>query len=175
MLNRKCFFVALLVSIIIPFYVYAEETPSREYRETPTIPYGGPQYYVYLGANRELQIDVQVWGKIAKPGLYSVPKTTDIIGLISFAGGPADGADLKKVKIIRNNPKSQIIKVDLKKYLNSGDISKLPLLKPGDMIIIPESPSYTFFPKFLQFFSVASQTASIITAYVSMYYLIYKR
>jgi hypothetical protein len=174
MLNRKCFLIVLFVSIIIPFYTYAEEAPNRDYRETPTIPYGGPQYYVYLGANRELQIDVQVWGKIAKPGLYSVPKTTDIIGLISFAGGPADGADLKKVKIIRNNPTAQIIKVDLKKYLNNGDISKLPLLKPGDMIVIPESPSYTFFPKFLQFFAVAAQTASIITAYVSVYYLIKK-
>lgn len=165
----------LLLNTIIPFYTYAEETtPSRDYRETPTIPYGGPQYYVYLGANRELQIDVQIWGKIAKPGLYSVPKTTDIIGLISFAGGPVDGADLKKVKIIRNNPTAQIIKADVKKYLNNGDMSKFPLLKPGDMIFIPESPSYSLFPKFLQFFALVAQTSSIITAYVSVYYLIRK-
>jgi len=166
--------MVLLVSIIIPVYTYAEETPSKEYRETPTIPYGGPQYNVYLDANRELQIDVQIWGKIVKPGRYSVSKTTDIIGLISFAGGPTDGADLKKVKVLRNNPKVQVIKVDLGKYLNNGDISKLPLLKPGDMIIIPESPSYTFFPKFLQCFALAAQTASIVTAYVTMYYLIKK-
>lgn len=166
--SRSFIKISVLFFIILPIVINAQVSEFKEYRETPTIPYGGAQHYLYLGADRELQITVQIWGKICKPGLYSIPKTTDIIGLISFAGGPDDGANLSKVKIVRNNPQPQVLTVNVKKYLNSGKLSDLPLLKPGDTIIISESPSNKIFPGFLQVLSVASQAAAII----SMYYII---
>lgn len=162
LLLKRTFPVIIFISISL----YAQSSDNRDYKETPTIPYGGAQYYTYLGANRELQISVQVWGKISKPGLYSVPKITDIVGLISFAGGPSDGANLKKIKIVRSTPQSEIIHVDVKKYLDTGNSSIIPLLKPGDIVIIPEKPFRNVFPSFLQFLGVTSQVAGIITSYL---------
>lgn len=56
----------------------------------------------YLGEQNELLIKVNIWGFVKKPGQYLVPTDTDLISLISYAGGPLDEAKLKKVKIIRN-------------------------------------------------------------------------
>jgi len=59
----------------------------------------GAQYF--LGQQDELLIKVNIWGFVRKPGQYLVPKDTDLISLISFAGGPLEQAKIKKVKIIR--------------------------------------------------------------------------
>src|SRR5574341_717354 len=55
----------------------------------------------YLGDQNELLIKVNIWGFVRRPGQYMVPKDTDLISLISFAGGPLEQARVKKVKIIR--------------------------------------------------------------------------
>jgi polysaccharide export outer membrane protein len=59
----------------------------------------GAQYF--LGEQDELLIKVNIWGFVRKPGQYMVPKDTDLISLISFAGGPLEQAKINKVKIIR--------------------------------------------------------------------------
>ena len=56
----------------------------------------------YLGDKDQLLIKVNIWGFVQKPGQYFVPTDTDLISLISFAGGPREEAKLKKVKLIRN-------------------------------------------------------------------------
>jgi hypothetical protein len=59
----------------------------------------GAQYY--LGQADELLIRVNIWGFVQKPGQYMVPKDTDLISLISFAGGPLEQAKMKSIKLIR--------------------------------------------------------------------------
>lgn len=56
----------------------------------------------YLGDQDELLIKVNIWGFVQKPGQYMVPNGTDLISLISFAGGPREQAKLKSIKVIRN-------------------------------------------------------------------------
>lgn len=56
----------------------------------------------YLGEQDELLIKVNIWGFVQKPGQYMVPNGTDLISLISFAGGPKEQAKLKNIKVIRN-------------------------------------------------------------------------
>src|SRR5574341_949739 len=57
----------------------------------------------YLGDQNEVLIKVNIWGYGRRPGQYMVPKDTDLISLISFAGGPLDQARMKKIKIIRSS------------------------------------------------------------------------
>lgn len=56
----------------------------------------------YLGEQDELLMRVNIWGFVLRPGQYMVPKDTDLISLISFAGGPREEAKIKKVKVIRS-------------------------------------------------------------------------
>ena len=92
------------------------------------------------GQELKLKLKVNIWGQVRSPGEYIVEDGTNIIGLISLAGGPTDYANLKKVKIIRHvDGKKQIIKIDIKKFVDSPETMKIPELKPGDVVIVPKS------------------------------------
>jgi len=114
------------------------------------------QYYLRLGAEDELQFHVHIWGQVRNPGLYLVSDGTDVIGLISLAGGPTDGAKLERTRLVRTAPGQEgIIEVDLKLYTNSGDYSGIPILEPGDTILVPA----TFWQGVVRFGTVLSVVA----------------
>lgn len=104
----------------------------------------GAQYY--LGTDDQLLIKVNIWGFVAKPGQYLVPNDTDLISLISFAGGPRDGAKLSRIKLIRDqkpeDSSKKILEIDVEKYIEKGEESLIPLLQPGDTIIVSGSVWY---------------------------------
>lgn len=126
------------------------------------------QYYVQLDDEDQLKISVHVWGKVSTPGLYVVPRTTDLVSLISYAGGPASDADLSSVRIVRGNGAvPRVMRVDLGKYMRSGDESQNPLLEPGDTVEIVPNRIHGL-SRFVQF---VAQTAVIL----STYYLIFER
>ena len=87
-----------------------------------------------------IKMSVNVWGQVRQPGQYLIPYSIsmDIIKLLSLAGGPNEGANLKNIKIIRelDNNQNKIIKINLNKYISSGDKSLLPKIEPNDTIII---------------------------------------
>jgi protein involved in polysaccharide export with SLBB domain len=113
----------------------------------------------YLTPDDEVAIRVNVWGFVVKPGQYVVPRSTNLIALMSYAGGPLQDAKLKSVRIIRDNPvslaqlaaktgdakagipkdKQEVLVVNIKKYLSDGDESKIPQLMPGDTVVVPGS------------------------------------
>ena len=95
-----------------------------------------PAQYI-LGGNDILLINVNLWGHVQRPGIYSVPSTYSLIELISSAGGPLKTARLSDVRIIRSN--QQVLTVDVEKFIKTGDSSILPVLQPGDTIIISGS------------------------------------
>jgi len=107
-----------------------------------------------IGADQRLLITVHIFGEIQKPGEYIVADNTNILELISKAGGPTEFSNLSKVKITRglvniddlkkalkmnaNKRRAvlkQVIKINLKKMLdNERSMATLPLLKPGDVV-----------------------------------------
>jgi len=71
--------------------------------------------------------------------MYIVPDNTDLLALISLAGGPTENAKLTKVKIVRPTAEGEkIIWVNLNKYMESGAEKMIPTMKPGDTIIVRE-------------------------------------
>ncbi|MRR09928.1 hypothetical protein EG831_07630, partial [bacterium] len=50
-----------------------------------------------ISGEREVLIEVQIWGQVNRPGMYRVPVSTDAVGLISYAGGPTEYAALSRV------------------------------------------------------------------------------
>jgi protein involved in polysaccharide export with SLBB domain len=104
-----------------------------------------------LGPEDELLIKVNIWGFVQKPGQYLVPTDTDLISLISFAGGPREEAKIKNIKIIRNSAeKDKVIKINVKKYLETGDENLIPSLMPGDTIVVSGTTLH-FISKFFDF------------------------
>jgi len=106
-------------------------------------------------------IKVFIWGQVELPGVYEVPDGTDLIAALSLAGGPTDHAKLSEVKIIRSEgTNSEVLTVNVKKFMTTGDLNLIPLLKPGDTVVV----SGTVLRMFSRFASFVSQVA--IVAYV---------
>ena len=109
---------------------------------------GTASAYSYSGTMNEgdqLRILTYIWGQVQKPGLYIVPDDTDLITLISLAGGPTENAKIKQIRIVRAEKDStSIIYVDMKKYIETGSGTVIPVLKPGDTIIVPGTSFYAF-------------------------------
>lgn len=95
---------------------------------------------------------VNVWGFVHRPGQYMVPYETDLISLISFAGGPREEARIKSIKVVRagKGSKPQVIDVDVKKFLDDGLLDGIPVLKPGDTVVVSGS-SFHFINQFFEF------------------------
>ena len=123
----------------------AQERQKKEAANTR----GAARYYLGSlgGTTEELLMNVNVWGFVLKPGQYMVPVKTDLVSLISFAGGPLEQASLKRVQLIRGTAKDDeptVVTVDLQKYLEQGDRSVLPTLRPGDTVVVRAGKMYGF-------------------------------
>jgi hypothetical protein len=104
-----------------------------------------PAQYI-LGGSDILLINVNLWGHVQRPGIYSIPSSYGLIDLMSSAGGPLTTARLTDVRIIRSN--QQVINVDVEKFIKTGNSDLLPLLQPGDTIIVSGS-AYDVFTRFI--------------------------
>ncbi len=61
-----------------------------------------------LGTGEELEMIVHIWGEVKSPGKYRVTYETDIIELISEAGGPTKDANLTKVQLTRKQKTTRL-------------------------------------------------------------------
>jgi len=129
----------------------------------------GAQYYISRKeAIDELLIRVNVWGYVAKPGQYLVPDNTDLISLLSYAGGPTEDARIDAIRLIRTvEGKRQVTEVDLKELLEGGSSEEVPVLMPGDTVIVPGN-LYRLISRAV---SIVSQLAIV----ANVYYLFFRR
>ncbi len=127
--------------------------------------------YFYSGTiagSEQLKIYSYIWGQVLKPGLYIVPDDTDLLALMSLAGGPTEDAKLSQVRIIRPSAEGEkVIFVDLEDYIDTGDESLIPLMKPGDTVIVSGTLYYAFF-RFADFVSKIAIVLSVVTLITNM-------
>jgi protein involved in polysaccharide export with SLBB domain len=99
--------------------------------------------YVLSAKSDALLMTVKVWGEVQKPGLYDVPIGTDLVELISSAGGPTSRAKLSKVKIIHtptNASENSVSIVNIKDFLDTGNAENIVEIKSNDTIVVPVKP-----------------------------------
>ena len=84
---------------------------------------------------------VNIWGHVSNPGHVLVYEGIDMATLLSWVGGPMNGADLKNVKLFREvADKNGRIAYDLNfnNFIKNGDRSEFIEIKPNDTIFIPQ-------------------------------------
>ncbi len=143
----------------------AEESSASAETESQPITYlqvnPAYQYFMAPGTDNQLLMKINIWGEVEKPGVLEVPDRTDLLSALSLAGGPKEGAKLTKVKVIRGfNGEKRSWEVNLKKAVNEGEVDRIPMLQPGDTVIVPKG-GFRVFSKFL---TVAYNVAVIVTA-----------
>jgi len=136
----------------------------------------GGSFYNFISPGSGCELKVSVWGFVRNPGRYNIPCETNLLELMSFCGGPAPGAYLDKVKIMRKggvdkvNAIEKVFEVDLSKYLELTTKSVVVpelLLWPGDLVIV-EGKESTPVDMILRMSQVAVAITSIITATVAV-------
>ena len=100
-----------------------------------------------LGETTRLEILVHVMGQVQTPGEYRVPDNTNVLELISKAGGPTDFARLSGVIVKRgagtslaeSKNEGEVIHVNLETYLTRENAKPVPVLQPGDVVTVPSN------------------------------------
>jgi len=99
---------------------------------------------IYVPAARR---QILVLGMVKNPGAYDLPAGARLLDAIALAGGPLDRAALENVGIYRDGvlDESEQVPMGQDKVLFTGDAQENPLLRPGDIIYIPETkkPDWT--------------------------------
>lgn len=149
--------------VLLPLLFLVTISARAAEDEPVTVPkYVAPGAQYYIGDENQLMMMVNVWGRVEKPGQYFVPSDTDLITLISVAGGPADKSRLDNVRLVRaGDSASEVVEVNIKKFLKTGDRSLIPELKPEDTIIVSGSAFYLF----TTIVSVVAQLAIVANVY----------
>ena len=96
---------------------------------------------------RSGKLTVYVMGEVAKPGAFDARDGASFIDVIANAGGPTRYADTRQIHIIRAD--GTIENVDLVKYAD-GSGGKLPGVRPGDAIFVPEKNDSAEQPSWLK-------------------------
>jgi polysaccharide biosynthesis/export protein len=83
-----------------------------------------------------------VFGFVIRQGPYELPWDQDvsITQALLRAGGPAQFANLKKVRVLRKLPSGQTktIQVDVKSIMSLGRMDRDIYIRTGDVIVVPE-------------------------------------
>jgi hypothetical protein len=121
--------------------------------------------YYYIAKPSELSMQVNIWGYVNNPGRYEVATSTDLVELLSYAGGPTADALMDNVRITRSYERSETgppaeIYLDLEDLanVNSSDL----VLYPNDTIFIDHSSWLNIRDVF-----VVITTAAIVTTAVA--------
>jgi len=143
-----------------------------------------PKESYLIGEEKNLEIIVHVWGEVRQPGEKRVQDGTNILELISKAGGPTEYSNLSKVMLFSNRNfyssaeqksypddshdkfilndfeklrKTGKVEININEYLKNGRAEYLPRLLPGDVVQVKRNVWY----KWQTFIRVASQLAII--------------
>jgi protein involved in polysaccharide export with SLBB domain len=115
-------------------------------------------------------MQVNIWGLVNHPGRYEVSIATDLVQLVSYAGGPAADADLSAIRLTRflktegGVTKSELL-VDLDKLYRVNDASLI--LQPGDTIVFDRSSWANIRDLISVVTSAAIVTATVTTVIVT--------
>jgi protein involved in polysaccharide export with SLBB domain len=83
---------------------------------------------------------IYIHGEVTSAGKYEFESNPNVWEAIREAGGTTSEASLEAVRVIRaegSGDRTSI--VNLQQALDSGNFSTLPVLKPGDTVIVPEN------------------------------------
>ena len=143
----------ILLIILFPLILFSqvrqfEDNIIDTYRGSINlIPNKGESKYI-TDENGVLRMYVEIWGEINRPGTHLVYEGIDLMAFFSACGGPRDGADLSKVKILRQNGNANertVKTVNLQKVIKTGKNSEEIMLEPNDVIIVDETLSHKIF------------------------------
>ena len=83
---------------------------------------------------------VFVIGRVRGPGAIAATRRLSVMQALSLAGGLDEFADSRRIIVIRRDgERQQIVRVDYAAVYSGNDLSTNVVLKPGDVVVVPEA------------------------------------
>jgi protein involved in polysaccharide export with SLBB domain len=83
---------------------------------------------------------VRVIGAVGKPGRYRFTDDMTLLDLLAEAGGPTDSALQSKIVVINISQQAEGARLfDLVTFAKTGNIEKLPVVRAGDTVYVPNT------------------------------------
>jgi hypothetical protein len=130
-------FTVLLTAIFLQTQIAQAQTSFFEVKEPPRA-----AEYIYRSSQKESLISVQLLGAVRNPGIYYIPPQTDLLKLITLAGGSED-ADLTEVVVRKTDPSQKgVYELDLNKLMKSTTEVKTFKLAQDDFVYVPKKEAW---------------------------------
>jgi polysaccharide export outer membrane protein len=119
------------------------KTPSRLARDMETVLskyVKAPQVNVIVTQPVSAYSQVRVVGQVKRPSAVAYREGMTLLDAVLAVDGLAEFAAPKRAHLVRTeNGKRTAIKVNLQALLDRGDLSENLPLRPGDVLVVPES------------------------------------
>jgi len=121
-----------------------------------------------------INIKVLVWGYVEFPGHYIIPSKSSVNDLLALAGGPTTDANIEDLRLFRINDDltQSMIKFDYNDLLWNEKLTReiqIPVLKAGDILLVPGEPRW-FLKDYLGItLSLVSTLASIAVLLITIF------
>lgn len=119
------------------------KTPSQLARDMETVLaefVRSPQVNVIVTQALSTYSAVKVVGQVKSPQVVPYRQGLRVLDVVLASGGLTDFASPNRAKIVRKvGDKQTEIRVRLGKLMNGGDLDQNVELKPGDVLIVPQS------------------------------------
>ncbi|WCE31963.1 SLBB domain-containing protein [Vibrio sp. SCSIO 43137] len=94
-----------------------------------------PSAQANAGDSSDSKTAIKVFGEVNAPGSFTYKPESSLVDILMRSGGVTRYAGVEQIRVISDNTPRLF---NLKQYLDSGDESLLPRLKPGATIFVPK-------------------------------------
>lgn len=119
------------------------KSPSQLARDIETVLgeyVRSPQVNVIVTEPASVFSQIKVIGQVVRPGPVAYRDGLTVLDAVLASGGLGPFAAGNRAKVVRvENGKTREIKVKLSSLVNNGDMRQNIALRPGDVIVVPES------------------------------------
>ncbi len=128
---------------LVPDMVASGKTPAQLARDVEKVLseyVRSPQVNIIVTQPADAFSQVKITGHVKRPGSVPYHKGMTVLDAILAAGGLDPFAAGNRAKLVRSiDGKETETRVKLDKLLNDGDLKQNLPLRPGDIIVVPES------------------------------------
>jgi protein involved in polysaccharide export with SLBB domain len=90
-------------------------------------------------------LKISVFGMVSRQGSFPANNELSLVDALIMAGGWGETADLRYIRITRQSTfgaERGSVEFDLRPFLETGDSRGMPIVRPGDVVIVPKKENY---------------------------------
>lgn len=142
MINKRLLVLTSYLQLFFLFITTSRSYGAVEFELDSGSSAKGQAEFFNSNRSKRMLIKINLVSGVRRPGIHYVPDDTNLIDLISLAGGVTSDAEPDDISIRREGINGvENLSIDLNEIMRNSDL-KVPLLANNDSLFIPESTGF---------------------------------